>query len=34
MEAFHQYTPYEPSSEEYKATMAMAFIVQASRDIR
>lgn len=34
MEAFHQYTPYDPSSEEHKATMTMAFIDQAGRDIR
>ena len=29
-----QYTPYDPSSEEHKATVTMAFIDQASRDIR
>ena len=34
MEAFHQYTPYDPSSKEHKATVTMAFIDQASRDIR
>ena len=34
METFHQYTPYDPSSEEHKATVTMAFIDQASRDIR
>ena len=30
----YQYTPYDPSSEEHKATVTMAFIDQASRDIR
>jgi hypothetical protein len=34
IEAFLQYTPYDPSSEEHKATVTMAFIDQASRDIR
>ena len=34
MEAFRQNTPYDPSSEEHKATVTMAFIDQASRDIR
>jgi hypothetical protein len=34
MEAFHQYTPYDSSSEEHKATVTMAFIDQPSRDIR
>jgi hypothetical protein len=31
MEAFFQYTPYDPSSEKHKATVTMAFIDQASR---
>ena len=34
MEAFHQCTPYESNSEEHKATVTVAFIDQASRDIR
>ena len=34
MEAFHQYTPYDPSSKEHNSTVTMAFIDQASRDIR
>jgi hypothetical protein len=34
MEVFSQYIPYDPSSEEHKATVTMAFIDQASRDIR
>jgi hypothetical protein len=34
MEVFHHYTPYDSSSEEHKATVTMAFIDQASRDIR
>ena len=34
MEASHQYTPYGPNSKEHKATANMAFINQASRDIR
>ena len=34
MEAFCQYIPYDPSSKEHKATVTMAFIDQASRDIR
>jgi hypothetical protein len=34
MEAFHQYTPYDPSSKEHNTTVTMAFIDQASRDIR
>ena len=34
MEALRQYTPYDPSSKEHKATVTMAFIDQASRDIR
>ena len=34
MEALTQYTPYDPSSKEHKATVTMAFIDQASRDIR
>ena len=29
-----QYTPYDPSSKEHKTTVTMAFIDQASRDIR
>jgi hypothetical protein len=33
MEAFCQYTPYDPSSKEHKATVTVAFIDQASRDI-
>jgi hypothetical protein len=34
MESFHQYTPYNPSSEEHKTTVTMAFIDQASRGMR
>jgi hypothetical protein len=34
MEAFCQYTAYDPNSEEHKTTVAMAFIDQANRDIR
>ena len=34
MKAFFQYTTYGPSSKEHKATVTMAFIDQASRDIR
>ena len=34
METFCQYTPYDPSSKEHKASVTMAFIDQASRDIR
>lgn len=30
----HQYTPYDPSIKEHKATVTMAFIDQARRDIR
>ena len=29
-----QYTPYDPSSKEHKTTVTMAFIDQASKDIR
>jgi len=34
MEAFCPYTPYDPSREEHKATVTMAFIDQARRDTR
>jgi hypothetical protein len=34
MEAFCQYIPYDPISKKHKATVTMAFIDQASRDIR
>jgi hypothetical protein len=34
MEAFCQFTPYDPSTEERKATVTIAFIDQSSRDIR
>uniref|UniRef100_A0A8C9AZB8 Gag protein n=1 Tax=Phocoena sinus TaxID=42100 RepID=A0A8C9AZB8_PHOSS len=34
MEAFRRFTPYDPTSEEHKATIAMAFIDQAAPDIR
>ena len=34
MEAFCQYTSYDPSTEEHKATVTIAFIDQAARDIR
>lgn len=34
MEAFRQYTPYDPVSEEHKATVTVAFIDQSSKDIR
>lgn len=30
MEAFCQFTPYDPSSEEHKATVAVAFIDQSN----
>lgn len=34
MEAFRQFTPYDPSKEQDKAMLAMAFVEQASKDIR
>lgn len=34
MEAFHQDTPYDLSSEKHKATVTMAFTDHTSRDIR
>ena len=34
MKAFCQYIPYDPISKKNKATVTMAFIDQASRDIR
>jgi hypothetical protein len=34
MKPFTQYTPHDPSSKEHKATVTVAFIDQASRDIR
>lgn len=34
MEAFRQFTPYDSSSEEHKATVTVAFIDQSSRDVR
>lgn len=34
MEAFQQFTSYDPSSQEHKATVTMAFIDQFARDIR
>jgi hypothetical protein len=34
MKAFFQYTTYGPSSKEHKATVTVASIDQASRDIR
>jgi hypothetical protein len=34
MEAFHQYTPYDPPSKEHKDTVTIAFIDQASRNIK
>lgn len=34
MEALRQYAPYDPNSKEHKATVTVAFIDQASRDIR
>ena len=34
IEAFCQYTLYDPRGKKYKATVTMAFIDQASRDIR
>lgn len=34
MEAFRRFTPYDPSLEEHRATVAMAFIDQAAPDIR
>jgi hypothetical protein len=34
MGAFHQYTPYDHSIEELKATVTMAFIDQGSKDSR
>ncbi|KAL6092726.1 hypothetical protein STEG23_000168 [Scotinomys teguina] len=34
LEAFRRYTPYDPSTEELKATVALSFIGQAAPDIR
>ena len=34
IEAFHQYTPDDPSSKEHKTTVTMAFLDQVSRDSR
>ena len=34
MEAFRQYTPYDPESEEHRATVIVAFIDQSSREIK
>lgn len=34
MEAFRQFTSCDPSSQEHKATVTMAFIDQSTRDIR
>ncbi|ERE76653.1 neutral cholesterol ester hydrolase 1-like protein [Cricetulus griseus] len=34
IEVFHQFTPYDPTSEAHKATVTVAFINQSSRDIR
>ncbi|XP_067592364.1 uncharacterized protein [Pseudorca crassidens] len=34
MEAFRRFTPYDPTSEEHRATIAMAFIDQAAPDIK
>lgn len=34
MEAFRQYSPYDPSAEEHKAMVTMAFMDQAAKDIR
>jgi len=34
MEAFHQYSPYDFSIEEHKATVTLVFRDQACRDIR
>ena len=33
MEASHQYTSYDPSTEKHKATVTLTFIDQAARDI-
>ena len=34
LEAFHQHIPYDPSNKKHNTTVTMAFIDQASRDIR
>ena len=34
MAAFRQYTPYDPESEEHRATVIVAFIDQSSREIK
>lgn len=34
MEAFCQFTPYDPSSEEHKTMVMVTFIDQLSQDIR
>lgn len=34
IEAFCQYPPYDPSAEEHRATLTMAFIDQAMKDIK
>jgi hypothetical protein len=31
MEAFHQYTPYDPSNKDHNTTVTMTFIDQANR---
>ena len=34
MEVFHQFTPYDPTAEEHKATITVAFIDQSTKDIK
>lgn len=34
MEAFHQFTPYDPKAEEHKSTFMVVFIDQSARDIK
>lgn len=34
MEAYLWFTPYDPNSDEHKATVAVSFIDQSARDIR
>ena len=34
MEAFHQFMPYNPTAEEHKATVIVAFIDQSATDIK
>ena len=34
MEAYRRYTPFDPTSEEHQAAVAMAFIGQSASDIK